>query len=208
MKANRFLQIGLVILWSVFGAFGQQSTNIDPADLARYPTNRVVFMPNTFVFCRPYMAEYQEPFDSSTRLAYCVSMTPKATNVIYYRNIPFNQRFDFHLYDSKGQEVSKTLYGRTNSNPVSSIKTKNAVKELDGGVANGIEYPMFSADQAFVITNKGFYDLSVRLRICIPMTNGVPDYGIIMEGRRFINDHSTNYGVLETPPMHVKIVKR
>jgi hypothetical protein len=65
---------------------------------------------------------------------------------------------------------------------------------------------MFRADEMFVITNKGVYELEVRMRICVPLTNGVPDTNAMAS---FLRHTSLDgYGVVESSPVRVEVIKK
>ena len=38
---------------------------------------------------------------------------------------------------------------------------------------------LFQPNEMFVITNKEVYELEIRMRICVNMTNNVPDYELM-----------------------------
>lgn len=63
---------------------------------------------------------------------------------------------------------------------------------------------LFRPEDMFVITNKGVYDLVVRMRICVAMTNGVPDYKA-MTSKGFPREP---LGVAVSSPYRAKVIKR
>jgi hypothetical protein len=146
----------------------------------------------------------------------CMLIGP-STNVVYLRKFP-SGNFDFHLFDGGGKEVSKTKAGialtgtppkPTTRGDIMSWKTSRFVPFMVGDkVVN--QNPLFRPDDIFVITNKGIYELEVTMRLCVIMTNGMPDLTAMVDGRNatmrglpFIKD----FGVLTSPPLRVKVIK-
>jgi hypothetical protein len=125
--------------------------------------------------------------------------------------MPFGKSFEFTLFDKKGHAVEKTREGIANSQPASS---PNTMKEFDSlklqAVKTGMvtERRLFRPDEMFVLTNKGAYDLVIRRRICVPMTNGIPDLKA-MEMIPGQNPHysNQNLGVAVSDAIHVRIIK-
>jgi|GEM_PF-1886708 len=139
------------------------------------------------------------------------SMTTMAdTNSVYYRGLPsMPQAFDLKLLDDKGQEVPKTKKGIAYSQPL--IPPKDAL-DLHRHFKHGIAhwplhsvYKLFRPDDIFVITNKGIYELTIKVRICVAMTNGVPDISAMTDPH--LDLVAENFGVVVSTPLRVKVIK-
>lgn len=135
--------------------------------------------------------------------------TPSTNHMlVQFLVFPFNQTLDFHLFDDKGNEVQKTKQGLANSNPVHLPTTMSEydklrrlfVKQNEKMVA----YPLFRPDDMFVITNKGVYTMEVRMRICVQVTNGVPDYQVMQNIKQFPDGP---FGIVVSKPLRVKVIK-
>jgi hypothetical protein len=130
------------------------------------------------------------------------------TNIVSYRILPsYAQFYDFKLLNDKGQEVPKTKEGLAYSEPALPPKGEfdlyrkfkfHPIKASDTRA-------MFRPDEMFVITNKGVYELEVRMRICVPMTNGLPDTNAMMNFLRHTS--AENFGIIESPPVRVNVIK-
>jgi superfamily II helicase len=142
---------------------------------------------------------------NSLALATNAQLSTVESNHIYYRALPFNQTFDFKLFDDKGQEVQKTDSGRANSKIAIPPKSRDQITHLQPYDVLCDIRAMFRPDEMFVITNKGIYDLEVRIRVCVPTTNDVPDFAAMTNGYSFFG--SKSFGVLTSPPLRVKVIK-
>jgi hypothetical protein len=130
------------------------------------------------------------------------------TNYTYYRILPFDQSFDFKLTDEKGQMVQKTEKGSAMGKPSVPPKSRGEINKFKGEVVRqdmAEDRLFFRPDEMFVITNKGIYDLEVRIRVCVPTTNDVPDFAAMTNGYSFFG--SKSFGVLTSPPLRVKVIK-
>jgi hypothetical protein len=130
-----------------------------------------------------------------------------STNYIKFLVFPFDQAFGFELYDDQGRELAKTERGLANSKSASPPTNMSELNKLASRVLwrdKGDFRALFRPDDMFVITNKGVYDLEVRIRLCVPMTNGVPDYEAMNLNKWFSN---TRYGVIISDPVRVKVIK-
>lgn len=128
------------------------------------------------------------------------------TNLVFFRGLPKEQTYEFHLFDAAGREIPKTELGKENSAMAQLPGKPNKLKPAFVSSGNEALIQLFRPDDMFVITNAGSYDLEVRLRICAPMTNGLPDSAAMTNSRAFISDH--NLGILISPPLRVKVIKR
>jgi|SRR5665213_3198589 len=135
------------------------------------------------------------------------SLIGTSTNYIKYLALPFNKTFDFHLVDDKNKEVPKAARGLANSEIPNLTNHINGSNKFKGQVVRRDIADMrilFRPDEMFVITNKGVYELDVRIRICVPMTNNAPDYKA-MNLRQWLSN--THYGVVVSNPVRVRIIK-
>jgi hypothetical protein len=102
--------------------------------------------------------------------------------------------------------MPKTKLGRTFVKPPGQPKNEEDLWDFaNDGIRRGVLHDFFRPDELFVITNKGVYGLEVRMRICVPMTNGVPDTNAMLDYRKV--SYMTNCGVVESPPLRVKVIK-
>jgi hypothetical protein len=148
----------------------------------------------------------QNQFESDELIHYAFVGT--STNYIHYRILPMSQGFDFRLLDNKDREVPKTDRGIANSQAVKSPKERDEINKFKFQVVRqDIKYlhALFRPDEMFVITNKGVYELEVRSRICVPMTNGVPDTNAMTSLHGLVL--STNFSVIVSDPVRVKVIK-
>lgn len=128
------------------------------------------------------------------------------TNLVCYRVLPKEQIYEFHLFDKMGKEVQKTKTGMLNSAPA----LPPSKKQIDGYKASlvsnesGDYFQLFRPDEMFAITNKGDYEMEVRMRLCVPMTNGLPDSAVMLKSQRFFS--AQNLGIVTSPPIRVKVV--
>lgn len=156
----------------------------------------------------------QSQFKSGELIDYMLIGT--STNDIGYRHFPSGD-FDFHLFEADGKEVSKTKTGLT----LTSIAKKPTEADLvywrtshfspRNVSKNRGEYRhLFRPDDVFMITNKGVYEMEIRIRLCVIMTNNLPDLKAMVDWRNvashgypFVKD----FGVLTSPPLRVKVIK-
>jgi len=122
-----------------------------------------------------------------------------------FRTFPYNQAFEFRLFDGTGREVAKTSKGQANSVPFNPPQTMSEVAKLHGHITSE-SYPLFRAEEMFVLTNRGIYQLEVRMRLWAQVTNHTPDYEV---WTHFLKSPSTNtyFGVVVSEPIKVKVVK-
>jgi hypothetical protein len=134
-----------------------------------------------------------------------------ATNGVFIRYLlfPSGQSFDSRMLDDKGGEVpkiqDKDKY--TSSTSISPPENLDDFKKfrkvlIMQGTENTL--PLFRPDEMFVITNKGVYTLEIRMRICVPVTNSVPDYKAMQNTEKFF---CPPYGIVVSEPLRVKVIK-
>jgi hypothetical protein len=152
-------------------------------------------------------------FKSDQKIQYLFTGT--STNFVYFRRFP-SGNFDFHLFDESGNELQKSKAGfALTDNPRKPTLQELKVEDLkfagcilDNEMA--IHNDLFRPDEIFLITNKGNYELEVRARICVIMTNGLPDYNAFLDGRNSVPSgypFAKDFGILESVPLRVKIIK-
>ena len=200
MKTRLLLSVALTLASSAMASEITNSVNI---------TTNVVFD-----LRRPRDDSRQSQFKSNEQIEYRIN-GPK-TNDVYLRQFPYGN-FDFHLFDEAGKEVSKTQAGldftrippKPTKNDLGDWYTSRFYPIITG---SGAAYyrSLFRPDDMFLITNKGVYELEVRTRLCVIMTNGMPDLKAMEDGLNatsrclpFVN----NFGVLTSPPLRVKVIK-
>lgn len=133
------------------------------------------------------------------------------TNNVWYRYLPYQSRFHaVKLFDEKGREVTKTEKGVANSQPPT--KPKKVLDMYNKNFAAGwtrsdlwVDYVSFRPDEIFVIPKKGIYELEIRAQIYVPMTNGMPDTNAMLDSKKTV--FAKNYGLIESPPLHIKVIK-
>ena len=126
-----------------------------------------------------------------------------------YLMLPFDQTYDFHLFDDKGREVQKTEQGLANSKPAHSPRNMKEYERLrpsffaqNGGTKFNA---LFRPEDMFVITNKGGYTMEIRMSICVQVTtNGTPDYEALQNLK--ITPHGP-FGIVVSKPLRVKVTK-
>jgi hypothetical protein len=181
-------------------------------------TNAVGITSNLFLFLSSerHHGWATNIFKSNDRILHGMGVKPlhaAGTNMAYVRYLAlrFQASFDFKLFDSSGREIEKTALGVANSKPAHSPQS---VKELDELKPQVIRQEtvalreLFRPDDMFVITNTGVYELVLRMRICVPMTNGVPD----LEAMQFspgknVRRQNANYENILSPPLRVRVIK-
>jgi hypothetical protein len=136
-----------------------------------------------------------------------------STNYIGYRHCP-SGNFDFHLFDENGNELSKTIAGKdltaTPGKPTRGDLVKRHFMPYFVDKKAGEFHWLFRPDDMFVITNKGIYDLEVRIRLCVIMTNGAPDLKAMTDWRNStLLEPSVvkDFGILTSAPLRVKVIK-
>jgi hypothetical protein len=110
------------------------------------------------------------------------------------------------MFDESGRPVPKTKVGLLWGEPVELPKTLHEVSRLHGR-PSGETYALFRADDLFVITNKGIYDLEARLAIWGKTTNSTPDIEPWLLHQKPPINTNLHYGVVVSEPLRVKIFK-
>jgi len=178
-------------------------------------TSNAVSITTNLVFYLKTLGTSVDPesqFKSDQVINYTIRGT--STNEIYYRHFPFGN-FDCHLFKEDGSEVPKTKTGldfsRTPSKPTKE-ELESTRQFYPYSVNNtSSEYrPLFRVDDMFTITNKGIYELEVRARLCVIMTNNMPDLNAMIDARNVTGrsySFANDFGILTSPPLRVKVVK-
>ena len=128
-----------------------------------------------------------------------------STNYVHYKALPFQQTFDFHLFDEKGREIQKTERGLTYSQ---AAVLPTSRREVVGFKVRAVGYEchgLFCPEQMFAITNKGVYDLKIRMRILVPASNGVLNIKAMMNGTNVA--FAKELGMVISDPLRVKVIK-
>jgi len=68
-----------------------------------------------------------------------------------------------------------------------------------------VDYAIFRPDEIFVIPKKGLMTWKFGPQIYAPMTNGVPDTNAMLDVHKALR--SENWSLVESPPLHIKIIK-
>jgi hypothetical protein len=199
MKIKICLLAGIALV-NAANAIGSDFTNIV------YITTNI-----SFSLHNPHVSGAQSEFKSNEEIIW--GLVGTSTNSVWYRHFP-SGNFDFHLFDNQGQEISKTKKGVsfTTEPPLPTYENLLSKKFFGYAVDNaqGEFRQLFRPDEMFAITNKGTYDLEVRMRLCVIMTNNVPDLNAMLDARNVTGGglpYVTNFGVLTSPPLRVKIIK-
>jgi hypothetical protein len=196
-----------MITWLLLNA----ALMLAPSAMASQITNSVNITTNVvFRLTRPGDDSLQSQFKSDELIDYMLN-GPK-TNYVYLRQFPYGN-FDFHLFDKSGNEVSKTQAGldftRTPPKPTKDdlrVWRTNRFFPFSTGKKGGYYRSLFRPDDMFVISNKGIYELEVRTRLCLIMTNGIPDLKAMVDGAN-ATSFTNHFGVFTSPPLRVKVVK-
>lgn len=141
-------------------------------------------------------------YDSITTMAF--------SNSVYYRGLSsFAQAVDLKMFDNKGREVPKTEKGlASNQTPIPPKGAIDLHRHFKPGIAHWPLHSVhewFRPDDMFIITNKGVYELIIKVRLCVAMTNGMPDTNAMTDSH--LDLISENFGVVESTPLRVKVVK-
>ena len=147
-------------------------------------------------------------FNSDEMICWALVAHGNGTNIVYFRNTPsLGEEFAFKLFNENGREMPKTNKGFTYSKPPRQPKDEEDLIRYfkNDGIRRGVLHDLFCPNEMFVIKDKGVYQLEVQMRICVPMTNGMPDTNAMLDFRKAYA--ATNCGVIESPSVRVKIVK-
>lgn len=127
------------------------------------------------------------------------------TNYIFYKALPFQQTFDFHLFDQKGREIQKTERGLAYSQEAVPPKSKSEAVNCKIQAIEYEPYALFVPEEMFAITNKGTYDFEIRIRILVPASNGVLNVGSMLNGTNVA--FAKELGMVVSEPLRVKVIK-
>lgn len=145
-------------------------------------------------------------FNSNKMITFHVIPVP-STNLVYYRRFPESESFDSRLFDQSGRTVPKTALGVANSQAVHPPNSFGAARRLQPHFLSAA-YNLFRPDDMFQITNKGTYELEVRLRLWAQVTNtsGANFEPMAFNKRRFPGTNVL-FGVVVSEPIRVEVVK-
>jgi hypothetical protein len=168
----------------------------------------------TFGLTRAHEGSIESEFKANEVIDY--RLLGPESYYVYLRGFPVGN-FEFHLFDSGGRDVRKTRAGldltRTPPRPTKSDLQKGRTSDFfrfsvgKRSVEWGV---LFRPDDIFAITNKGAYEMEVRMRVCVIMTNGLPDLSAMTNGLNVLSrgvSRANDFGVLELPPFRCKVVK-
>jgi hypothetical protein len=141
-------------------------------------------------------------FPSSDMIRYTIASRDKKPEL--FRIFTTRQAFGLKLSDASGRPVPRTKFGLLWGQPVDPPKSTREATRLYPRPA-GETYFLFRPDDLFVITNRGTYDLEVRLTLWARTTNSVPDIEIWSIENPKANLH---YGVVVSEPLRVKVIKQ
>jgi len=154
----------------------------------------------------------QSEFNSDEEIIW--GLVGTSTNNIWYRHFPFGN-FDMHLFDDHGREVPKTDRGLAFTAMPPLPTTENLLlKKFPGYAVNNAQgefRQLFQTSDVFAITNVGTYELEIRMRLCVIMTNSAPDSAAMLDARNVSSEglkYIGNFGILPSPALRVKIIKR
>lgn len=158
----------------------------------------------------------EKQFRADEVILYGVTVNPfyaTNTNVIYvkYRALAFDKAFVFKLRDDRGREVKKI---RADNSASDSTTASNSVSQFDGLKLKIARQDMldlrelFCPDKVFSITNRGVYELEIAIKICVPITNGVPDGAAMQIGPGGKAGHpNADWRTVLSTPLRVKVIK-
>ena len=168
-------------------------------------TNSVPATTNVTFFLRSRTNHLpQTQFLSDERILY--TLAANGTNCVFRRRLPFEQTFEFKLLDERGRELPKTKLGKSNSQPVKAPRNRWEIFKLKPGTILHDSRELFRPDGMFIIPEEGVYELQVRVRLCVPMTNGEPDNAGMLNNSRFVR--SKEFGLVISEPLRVKVIKK
>ena len=127
------------------------------------------------------------------------------TNEFFYRYFPPERSFKFKLYDQAGRAMEKTPLGRVYSRESEAPGSMRQASKLHGYSIPGVS-DLFRADQMFVLTNKGIYELEISIRLWVQTTNRGTPNEVISYTRPNIGTNF-QFGVITSPAIHVQIIK-
>jgi hypothetical protein len=208
---NKFLLFFAIIFATVSGLragpLEEAATHYTSSNTVTITTNLMFFLSSQNHGGFPAME-----FKSDEPLVRGIAANPlytTGTNYMYvtYLGFPFNQTFDFHLSDDKGVEIQKTKQGVANSHLAQIPTNMSELDKLKSVIVrqNGvIIHALFRPDEMFLITNKGEYTMEIRMRICVQMTNGIPNYEVMQNLKKYPHEP---YGVVVSEPLRLKVIK-
>jgi len=145
----------------------------------------------------------------------CYGLLGTTTNRVWYRHFP-SGNFDFHLFDENGNEVPKSKIGLNFScDPRKPTKDELFLTKHYAGYSvdnrQGEYRRLFCPEEMFAITNKGTYELRVQIRLCVIITNNLPDLNAMLDARNVAGSglpFADTFGILSSPPLRVKVIKK
>ena len=167
-------------------------------------TNPVPVAPHLYFQLNKEFGPATNLFTATEYIHYMINTTG-GKHQVFYRYFPPERSFVFRLFDQSGGEVEKTSLGMEYSRPPPIPKSMSEAADLHGSTGSRGAV-LFRAEDIFVMTNRGLYQLEVSIRLWAQTTNqGTPNEVIgLMQP-----EVGTNYlfGVLTSPPVRVQIMK-
>lgn len=190
--------------WNRAGiATGSQERNHEYAS-GRVTTNTVAVTPYLRFFLSK-RGDYRPQFNVRADEEITCNLVSDGTNSVFHRRLPRPQAFEFRLIDHRGQELPKTKLGNENSQAAKAPVNRFDILKLKPEYTSYSSYQLFRPEEMFMITNSGVYELEVRIRLCVPMTNGVPDSFGMLNNSGFLR--STEFGLITSDPVRIKVLK-
>lgn len=176
-----------------------------PVSIAAPLTNPVPITHNLYFQLRKRWGPPTNQFFANEVLSYKIGTT--ATNHgVAYRYFPPDRSFVFRLLDAHGGEVAKTLRGIEFSRAPRVPRSMSESARLHGYDGN-LTKPLFRPDDMFALTNSGIYQLEISIRLWVQTTNrGAPNE--LSELTQPGIGTNYQFGVVTSPPVRVRIIKR
>lgn len=168
-------------------------------------TNRASIIPSMTFSLWDYTGHETNEFKADQIINY--ALTTAGTNFAFCRHLSFDKSFDFHLFDKQGHELPKTEKGLINSYaPPPPPSNMQEVLHFKFHTLGGSSiYRWFRPNDLFEIKDPGVYEMVVRYRLLLPMTDGKPDCSAITNAHKFSS--CTNLAIIISDPVRVKITK-
>ena len=130
---------------------------------------------------------------------------PLTTNSIFCRTVPWTRALIYRLDDQAGRRMRKTELGYKTGPPARVPEPLDVAPRSDGTLAP-LRYELFRPVDVFVVTNRGVYDLNLKIRVNVKippdlMTNrGSVDLGCTAGPK-------SHYGIIPSGPLPVKLIR-
>jgi hypothetical protein len=94
-------------------------------------------------------------FGADDTIIYALVAT--STNDVHYRALPFDQAFEFRLFDAAGQEVPKTPRGQKSGQPPTAPKGRGGLSRFKPQSVRYEPRKLFRPSEMFLATSNGVY---------------------------------------------------